>query len=70
MPEGHVNLGQALLELGRWDEADSILTKAVRLRPLDANAHNNLAVAAIQKKNWSVAEGEVREALRLAPNLP
>jgi tetratricopeptide (TPR) repeat protein len=42
-PELLANLGGFLFERGRHAEAESLLKKAVELRPRDANALNNLA---------------------------
>lgn len=39
------NLGYAYMEAGRWDEARAVLTRAVQLDPLDANAQDNLLTA-------------------------
>ncbi len=45
LAEAHNDLGQALLEEGRVDEALAALREALRLRPEFVQAHNNLGIA-------------------------
>ena len=55
--ELHINLGNALTELGRSDEALSAYREAIRRSPVLPEAHNNLGVALGEAGD---AEGAVR----------
>jgi Flp pilus assembly protein TadD len=59
--------GTALLEQGRYPEAERELREAVRLNPGHALAHNNLGWALIRQDRNEEAEAEFREAIRLDP---
>ena len=60
--------GNALLFLGKNDEAVAQFKKAIALRPNFAEAHFNLGVALREKHDLVGAIAEYREALRLNPN--
>jgi serine/threonine-protein kinase len=64
----HNNLGNALDDLGRADEAVAECRAALELEPGYANAHNNLGVALYDLGRKDEAVAEYREALRLNPD--
>jgi tetratricopeptide (TPR) repeat protein len=63
----HFNLGAALQQLGRPQEALSYLTEAVRIQPSSVTARNNLAVALFGTDKFEAAAKEFRQALALDP---
>ena len=63
-----VNLGAALQQQGRSDEAEEAFKSALKFRPDLADAHNNLAYLLLLKGNLEEAFARYREALRLAPD--
>ena len=62
------NKGVSLDNLGLRDEAIRTYQEAIRIRPEDADAHNNLGIALAAKGNLDGAIEEYREALRILPN--
>ena len=64
------NLGFALLQWGKLDEAIAEYREAIRLKPNDPTAHNNLGNALGQRGKLDEAIAECREAIRLKPNEP
>jgi Flp pilus assembly protein TadD len=68
--DAHINLGSALLQAGRLDEAISHLQKALQLNPGYAKAHNNLGNAFLQKGNVTEAIAHFQQALQLEPADP
>ena len=69
LPEGHNNLGSALEETGRMDEAVACLEEALRLRPDFAKAHNNLAIAYWHQGRLEEAIASCHRAIELMPEL-
>jgi len=65
-----LNLGVALEQQGRREEALSRYRDAVRADPTLAQAHNNLANLLNTLNQTDQALAEYREALRLKPNAP
>jgi tetratricopeptide (TPR) repeat protein len=63
--EAHNNLGNALRELGRLDEAETHLRRALALKSDYAEAHNNLGVALVKKRRIPEAMACYDRALRL-----
>jgi tetratricopeptide (TPR) repeat protein len=63
----HNNLGVALNQQGRLDEATTEFTEALRLKPDDAFAHNNLAFLLCKQGRFDQAMAEYTEALRIDP---
>jgi protein O-mannosyl-transferase len=61
----HVNLGIALHEQGRLDDAISQYQEAIRLKPGNAKAHYNLAIVLDTTGRTEEAIGEFQEVLRL-----
>jgi len=64
----HNNLGSALVEDGKLEEALPQLRMALQLDPAYADAHNNLGRALAARRNYKEAESHYAEALRLNPN--
>jgi protein O-mannosyl-transferase len=65
----HTNLGVALFDQGRTDEAIGHYTEALRIWPGFAEAHNDLGLALVRQGRIPEAIGHYDEALRLSPNL-
>jgi Flp pilus assembly protein TadD len=63
----HFNLGNALLDAGRNDEAVHHLRQAVRIKSWWAEAHYNLGVALGRVGRKRESEQRYRETLRLSP---
>jgi Flp pilus assembly protein TadD len=63
----HFNLGAALQQLGRPEEALTPLTEAVRIQPASVTARNNLAVDLFAMDRFEAAAKEFRQALALDP---
>jgi len=63
----HFNLGAALQQLGRPEEALTDLTEAVRIQPSSVTARNNLAVDLFAMDRFEAAAKEFRQALALDP---
>jgi len=64
----HMNLGYALDEKGRFDEAIRQYQEALRLMPDHAGAHNNLGAALLKSGQIDEAIRQLQEALRLDPD--
>jgi len=64
----HLNLGQALAELGRIEEATDHFRQALQLSPNYAEAHNNMGNALVQQGRLDLAVSHFYEALRILPN--
>ena len=67
--EAHNNLGNALLQKGRVDEAITQYQKALQIKPDYAEAHNNLGTALLQKGRVDEAIGQYQEALQIKPEI-
>ena len=61
------NLGMALIDRGRLDEAAYELQAELALKPDDANVHNNLALVFYRKGDFRAAEYHCRQALVVEP---
>ncbi len=64
----HANLGMALADLGRKDEATTHYIEAIRIEPELADAHVNLANVLASRGNTADAIAHYRDALRFRPN--
>ena len=62
------NLGDALFEEGKVEEAIAQLRTALQLDPAYAHAHNNLGRALAARGKYEEAQSHYGEALRLNPN--
>jgi tetratricopeptide (TPR) repeat protein len=65
-----MNLGSALDDAGRPDEAIVEYKEALRINPKNASAHYNLSIVYQKKKDMPTAIAELREAAKLAPDWP
>jgi len=65
----HNNIGTALVEVGRIDEAVEHYRRAIELRPRYADAHNHLGAALRRLGGFEEAVSEFRWALELDPSL-
>ena len=63
----HNNIGVALFDQGRLEEAMASYREALRLKPDYALAHNNLGIALKTQGRLEEATASYREALRLNP---
>ena len=63
------NLGIALFELNRYDEAIIEYRKALELNPRSAKAHYNLGLAYFRKEMWGEAINEYKKAKELGLRL-
>ena len=68
MPEAHVNMGFALLGLGRNAQARQFFEGAIDLRPDQANAYYGLALTWEADGDIAMATGAMRSYLHLARN--
>ncbi|ACL64023.1 Tetratricopeptide TPR_4 [Anaeromyxobacter dehalogenans 2CP-1] len=66
----NLNLGTALVEAGRFREAEAPLRRAALLDPASALPHVQLAGVLLTQRRGAEAEAELRSALRLAPRDP
>ena len=64
----HNNLGEALNELGKLDEAEASYRDAIALKPDFTGAHFNLAITLKEQSRFNEAETSLRQALVLKPN--
>ena len=63
----HNNLGNALVQRGRWDEAIPHFKRALELRPNDAEVNNNWGAVLIRAGNLEEALRYFRRAVELRP---
>jgi tetratricopeptide (TPR) repeat protein len=64
----HNNLGNALANQRRFDEAMAQFQKALEVKPSDAETHNNLGVALAGRGQFDAALNHYRRALEINPN--
>jgi Flp pilus assembly protein TadD len=66
----HVNLGRALHERGRYDEAIAAYREGIRLDPETAEGHQGLgAILSDQKRDYDGAIAEFRRVIALRPDI-
>lgn len=68
-PRAYMALGRALRQQGRFSEAVSYLSEALRLKPDYARAHENLGVVLASQGRLDEAIDHYNEALRIEPDL-
>lgn len=61
-------MGHVLEELGRYDEADSLLERARRLDPLNPRLYKNLAVVQTNERHFAAALATLDSARAIAPD--
>ena len=61
-------LGNSLLKLGRYGEAEAACQAAIRLDPKDADAYPTLGCALIEQGRYGEAEDALRTAIELDPD--
>jgi tetratricopeptide (TPR) repeat protein len=66
----HNNLGNALAQIGRADEAASSYRRALALMPDFAEAHNNLGNVLLDLERLDEALASYRRAIRIKPDYP
>jgi tetratricopeptide (TPR) repeat protein len=66
----HNNLGNALAQIGRADEAASSYRRALTLMPDFAEAHNNLGNVLLDLERLDEALASYRRAIRIKPDYP
>jgi tetratricopeptide (TPR) repeat protein len=64
----HNNLGQALFQTGKVDEATAHYQQALQINPNYAEAHNNLGNALFQKRKVDEAIAHYQKALQINPD--
>ena len=65
---GHINIGNIMNELGRYDESQVHLEKALRLKPNSPEVHNNLGLMFHEgKKQLEAAASSFQRALSIRP---
>lgn len=67
-PGVHLNLGNALFNTGKYDEAMACFREAIRLQPDYAEAHSNLGQVLGQLGKLAEAEVALRKAIELRPS--
>jgi tetratricopeptide (TPR) repeat protein len=68
-PLAHLNLGEAMYEQERIDEAVSYYWQALRLKPDYAEVYNNLGVALADQERFEAAIDNYLKALKIEPQL-
>jgi hypothetical protein len=63
------NLGHALMNSGRWAEAEPHLLAAIAIDPANAEAHNNLGLVIANAGRPAAAAAEFTEALKHRPGM-
>ncbi|HVU23122.1 MAG TPA: tetratricopeptide repeat protein [Opitutus sp.] len=66
-PRAHHNLGVALLETGKFDDAAQEFQRAIALEPAHALAHYELGTIFLRRGEWAEAATEFAAALAAAP---
>jgi tetratricopeptide (TPR) repeat protein len=67
LPDAHVNLGYALLDLKRYQAAHDFFLSAIELKPNQINAYYGLALALEHLGDLPGAIGAMRSYVHLAP---
>lgn len=64
----HANLGLALAESGKEEQAEREYRRALEIEPSAPVAHNNLAALLLRQGRVDAAESHLREAIQLKPD--
>ncbi|MCF7864562.1 MAG: tetratricopeptide repeat protein [Kiritimatiellales bacterium] len=70
MSGANLNLGLALFQAGRTDEAEVALNNVLGAEPGNATARATIGLIEMRKKNWSKAAQETTAAVRTQPRDP
>jgi len=68
-PDAHYNLGNALKDIGQFDNAASSYRRVLKMKPDFAEAHNNLGITLRNLGQIEEAVASCRRALEIKPNL-
>ena len=68
--EAHLELGNAFLKAGRFEQAIAELDRAREIDPNDERAYQSFGLVLMKLKNYAVAVAIFAEAARLNPNNP
>jgi len=68
-PEGHNNLGVALMQKGRFDDAVTSFQRSIELKPDSPKAQNNLGVALMRSGHVQDAVAPLQRAVQLQPTI-
>jgi tetratricopeptide (TPR) repeat protein len=63
-----ISLGEALVRLGRFQEAATEFEKVLRVQPQNDVAHNDLGAALFQQRKFDEAIAHFNQAIRIDPN--
>jgi tetratricopeptide (TPR) repeat protein len=66
----HSNIGSVYIALGKYDEAEQELYRALEINPASVEALHNLAILLAQKKRFEEALAINKKVLQLAPGWP
>jgi len=66
--EAQYNLGHALSQVGKFEEAIGHYEQALRIKPDYAEAHNNLGNVFLQERKFSDAIGHYEQAIQIKPD--
>ncbi len=66
--DAHINIGNAVLQLGQVAKAREEYQKAAQLRPGFAEAHHNLGVVLSRLGRWREAREQWEQAVQIDPN--
>ena len=66
-PEGYVEVGVKLVQVGHLDDAIAFFTKAIELKPDLADAYNNRGFVYQKQNKWQLALADFNKAVQLQP---
>jgi TonB family protein len=64
----HLRRGDALANVGNWDDAISEYRQAINLQPGSADAYKGLGLALARKRDWAGEISALKQAIRLKPD--
>lgn len=68
-PLAHANVGRALFDRGRTDEAIAYSRRAIALNPMKPEPHYNLGLAYEQQKRWTDSVEQFKAAAMINPQM-
>ncbi|MDX2349759.1 MAG: tetratricopeptide repeat protein [Porticoccus sp.] len=63
-------LGMVCVNTGRHEEAVQLITQALKIKPVDPQAHGNMGLAYQRMENLELAEQHFRKSIEINPNNP